>query len=73
MITHTIGYDLATRPRRATMISSNHCQHGSNILIFDIHEYASKLKFPGSATSHSNSAGTRSLSSSSSDMMNSLH
>ena len=65
MITHTVGHALATRHHSATMVSANHCQHGSNILIFDIHEYGSKLKFPGSAKSHSNSDSRSTPSSSS--------
>jgi len=55
MITHTVGHHLALSYDNATMISANHCQHGSSILIFDIHEYASKLRFSGSPTSHGNS------------------
>ena len=45
MITHTIGHALAKNSRNASMVGANHCQSGSNILVYDIHEYGSKFKF----------------------------
>ena len=54
MIIHTVGHLVAT-DNNATGVSANHCQHGSNILILDIHEYAPNLRFSGSPTSHGNS------------------
>ena len=45
MLTHTIGHGLAYNKEGFNGVSANHCQHGTNMLVYDIYEYNSKLKF----------------------------
>lgn len=51
-LTHTIGHALAYNTHGATMVSANHCQYGSNMLVYDILEQNSK-RFKFSSTSRS--------------------
>lgn len=48
-ITHSVSYALTYRLPGASAVSANHCQHGSNIMIYDIYCYDARFVFPAEA------------------------